>query len=223
MDITIDFLKMSPVFTYYSTQYPNIPLEDDQMICFSRLWTIVCKALGFMFLIPFSFNLSADKYTSTFDTHNASVMAYLYNIVFDPDTVFILDYFMDWAVRKGIKLKLSTIYHLETGGKSEIANKAILQATRACKMAGNEWLHKLYGIQLLLNTRDNNLRQNSLFLLLLAFEAKLAPSSFPYQITSYTITEERHLDTSRNLYSSKGKVAKQANKKRTVPPLPSTG
>jgi len=42
-DITLDFLKISPVFTYYSTLYPNIPLEDDHMICFSRLWTIFCR------------------------------------------------------------------------------------------------------------------------------------------------------------------------------------
>jgi len=42
-DITMDFLKMSPVFTYCSTLYRNIPLEDDHVICFSRLWTIVCR------------------------------------------------------------------------------------------------------------------------------------------------------------------------------------
>jgi len=36
-DITMDFLKISPVFTYCSTLYPNIPLEDGHMICFSRL------------------------------------------------------------------------------------------------------------------------------------------------------------------------------------------
>jgi len=58
-DITMDFLKMSPVFTYCSTLYANIPLEDDHMICFSRLWTIVCGQSGFMFLIPVSDNLSA--------------------------------------------------------------------------------------------------------------------------------------------------------------------
>jgi len=33
-DITMDFLKMSPVSTYCSTLYPNIPLEDHHMICF---------------------------------------------------------------------------------------------------------------------------------------------------------------------------------------------
>jgi len=36
-DITMDFLKMSLVYTYCSTIYLNIPLEDDNKICFSRL------------------------------------------------------------------------------------------------------------------------------------------------------------------------------------------
>jgi len=75
-DITMDFLKMSPVFTYCSTLYPNIPLEDDHIICFSRLWTIVCRQSGFMFLIPVSDNLTAEKGTDTFDTHVASLIGY---------------------------------------------------------------------------------------------------------------------------------------------------
>jgi len=88
-----------------------------------------------------------------------------------------------------------------------------------CKVEGNEWLHKLSEIQLKLNSRDNTAREHSLFFSLLGFEAKLGPSSFPYPINPYTPAEERHLDTSRNLYSSKVKQAKQANKKRSVPPL----
>ena len=62
-DITMDIPKMSPVFTYCSTLYPNIPLEDDHMICFSRLWTIVYRQSGFMFLIPVPDNLTAAKFT----------------------------------------------------------------------------------------------------------------------------------------------------------------
>jgi len=130
MDITIDFLKMSPVFTYCSTLYPNIPLEDcdDHMICFSRLWTIVCRQSEFMFLIQVSNNLTAEKCTDTFDMHIASVIGYPYYIVFDRDTLFISDHFKDWAARKGIKLEPFTAYHPQTDGQSEIANKAILQA-----------------------------------------------------------------------------------------------
>jgi len=134
----MDFLKMSPVFTYCSTLYPNIPLEDDHMICFSRLWTIVCKQSGFMFLISVSVNLTAEKCIDTFDMHVASVIGYPYYIVFDRDARFMSDHFKDWAARKGIKLEPSTAYHSQTDGQSESANKAILQGVRACKVEGNE-------------------------------------------------------------------------------------
>jgi len=36
-DITMDFLKMSPVFTYCSTLYTNITLEDDYDLLFKTL------------------------------------------------------------------------------------------------------------------------------------------------------------------------------------------
>jgi len=222
-DITMDFLKMSPVFTYCSTIYPNIPWEDDHMICFSRLWTIVGRQLGFMFLIPVSDNLAAEKSTATFDKDVASVIGYPYYIVFDQDTVFMSDHFRDWAARKGIKLEPSTAYYPQTDGQSECANKAILQAARACKVEGNERLHRLSEIQLKLNFRDNTARQHSPFFSLLGFGAKLGPFSFPYPITPYTPAEKRHLDTSCNRYSSKVRQAKQANKKQSVPPLLSAG
>jgi len=84
-------------------------------------------------------------------------------------------------------------------------------------------MHKLSEIQLRLNSRDNTARQHSPYFSLLGFEAKLCPSSFPYPINPYTHAEEGHLDTSRNLYSSKVKQAKQANKKRSVLPLLAAG
>ena len=95
----MDFLKISPVFTYCCTLYPKIPLEDDHVICFSRLWTIVCTQSGFIFLIPVSDNLTAEKCTDTFDAHVASVIGYPYYIVFDLDTLFMSDHFKDWAAR----------------------------------------------------------------------------------------------------------------------------
>ena len=199
-DITWDFLKTSPVFTYCSTLYPNIPLEEDYMLCFSRLWTIVCRQLGFMFFIPVSDNLTVEKCTDTFDMHVASVIGYPFYVVFDRDTLFMSYHFKEWAARKGIKLEPSTAYHPQADGQSEIANKAILQGARACKVKGNDWLHKLSDIQFKLNSRDNTGRQHSLFFSLLSFEAKLGPSSFPYRINPYTPAEEHHLDTSRNLY-----------------------
>jgi len=133
------------------------------------------------------------------------------------------DHFKDWAARKGIKLEPSTAYHPQTDGQSEIANKVILLAARACKVEGNKWLHKLSEIQLKLNSQENTTRQHSPFFSLLGFEAKQGLCSFPYSITPYTPAEQRHLDTSRNLYSSKVKQAKRANKKQSVPLLLSAG
>jgi len=189
------------------------------MICFLRLWTIVSRQSGFMFLILVSDNLMVEKCTDTFDKHVASFIAYPYYIVFDRETLPMSDHFKDWAATKGIKLEPSTGYHPQTDVQSEIANKAILQAAQACKVEGNEWLYKLYEIQLKLNSRDYTPRQHSPFFSLLGSEAKLGPSSFPYLITPYTPPEVRHLDTSRNLYPFKVKQAKQANKRWSVPPL----
>ena len=113
-------------------------------------------------------------------------------------------------------MELSTAYDPQTNGQSEFANKAILQAARVCKVEGNEWLHKPFKIQLKLNFRDNTTKQYSSFLSIIGFEPKLGPSYFPYLSTPYTPAEERYLDTSTNLYSSKFKDAKQAHKKRSV-------
>jgi len=143
MDITVDFLNMSPVFTYCSTLYLNIPLNDDHMIYFSKLWMIFCRQSGFIFLIPVSDNLTAENCSDTFDTQITSVNGYPYYIVFDRDTLFMSDHYKDWAARKGIMLEQSTAYHPQTDSQSEIANNAILQATRVYKVKGNEWLYKL--------------------------------------------------------------------------------
>jgi len=111
------FLKMSPVFTYCSTLYPNIPLEDDYLICFSTLWAIACKESVFMFLNSVSDRVTAEKCMDTFNTPVASIIGYPYYIVFDRDTIFVSDHFKDWAARKGIKLEPSTAYHPQMDGQ----------------------------------------------------------------------------------------------------------
>jgi len=75
-----------------------------------------------MFLIPVSDNLTVEMCTDTFDTRIASVIGYIYYLVFDQDTLFISKHFKDWATRKGIKLEPSTADHPQTHGQSEIAN-----------------------------------------------------------------------------------------------------
>jgi len=72
---------------------------------------IVCRHSGFIFLITISDYLTVEKYTDTFDIYIASIIDYPNYIVFDRETLFISDYFKDWAARKGIKLEPSTAYY----------------------------------------------------------------------------------------------------------------
>jgi len=95
---------------------------------------IVCTQSGFMFLIPVSDNLTAEKCTDALDTHLVLIIGFPYYIVLDPETLFMSDHFKDWAAGKGIKLEPSTTYHPQTDGQSEIPNKLFLQAALVCKV-----------------------------------------------------------------------------------------
>ena len=89
----MDFLKLSPVFTTCSVLYLNISVGEDHMMCISWLCMIVARQSGFKFLIPVPHNFNAVQYATTFDTHVVPTMGYLYYIVFDQDTLFILSNF----------------------------------------------------------------------------------------------------------------------------------
>jgi len=168
----MDFLKISPVFTYCYTLYPNIPLEHYYMICFSRLGIIVCRKSGFMILKTVSDNLIPKKCTETCNTHVGSVIGYLYYIVFDQGILSICDYFNDRAARERINLESSSVYQPQTDIQSENTNKEILQTAQACQVEGNEWLNKLSMIQLNLNSPDNSARLDMSFFLHKGFRAK---------------------------------------------------
>jgi len=56
----------------------------------------------------------AERFTNNVDTQVTSVVLYPYYIVFDLDTLFMLDHFKDREVTKGIKLNQSTAYHTQT-------------------------------------------------------------------------------------------------------------
>jgi len=66
-DLSMNFLKLAPVFIKCSVLYPNIPFDEDQIFCISCLWTIVYRQSGFKFLIPVYDNFTAEQCTATFD------------------------------------------------------------------------------------------------------------------------------------------------------------
>ena len=103
----MDFLKLSPVFTKCSVLHPNIPVDEDHIVCISQCWTILDRQSGFKFLIPIPDNFSAEQCTTTFDTHIVPPIGYPHCIVFDRDTLFMSSHFQNWAASTGIKQKPS--------------------------------------------------------------------------------------------------------------------
>ena len=118
----MDFFELSPVFTKCFVLYLNIPVGEDHMVCISQLWTIVDKQLGFKFLILVPDNFTTEQCTTTFDTHVVPTVGYLYCIVIDQETLFMLSYFQSSAANKGIKLEPSTVYYPQTDVQLGIVN-----------------------------------------------------------------------------------------------------
>ena len=102
---------MSPVFPYFSTVYPNIPLQNNQIICYSRLWTVVFRQSEYIFHIPVSNNLTVENGTDTFDTHIASVIGYPYYVVFNSGYSLYIRPFQALGSKKGNQIK--SIYYIQ--------------------------------------------------------------------------------------------------------------
>ena len=92
-DITVDFLKLSPVFTKCSVLPVKISGGEDHVIYISRLDTIVDRQSGFKYSVSVPDNLSTEECTATFDTHVVPTMGYPYYIVFDQDTLLMSSHF----------------------------------------------------------------------------------------------------------------------------------
>ena len=90
-------------------------------------------------------------------------------------------------------------------------NKEIIPLTRVCKAEGNEWLSKILGIQLWLNSRYNTSRRNNHFVTVLGFDDKLGLDIFPYLINKYQPATERHNATWQALTYIQASQAKQGN------------
>ena len=217
-NLTMDFLKLLPIFTKCSLVYPNIPAGEDHMVCIARLWRIVNRQSGFKFLIPAPDSLTAVECTATFNSHVVPTMGYLYCIVFDQETLFMLSHFQSWAASNGIKQEPTTAYQPQTDSQLEIVNKEIIQVARACKAEGNTWLSKIPEIQLRLNSSYNTSRRNNPFITVLGFDAKLGLDIFPYHIKQYQTATERNNAASQALTNAKASQAKHANLHHTTEP-----
>ena len=191
-DISMDFLKLTPVFIKGSTMYPNIEIDEEHMLCISRIWTIVDRHSGYKFLIPILDNFKAEQCTRTYEVHLLPFIVYPKTIVFDRASLFMSDHFQAWAASKGILLEPSTAYHQQTDGRTEIVNNEVVTIVRACELEGDQCVKKLPEIELKLNSRYNSSRGSSPFHTLYGFTPRFGQAQMRYPLNKIVADTDRH-------------------------------
>ena len=214
----MDFLKSTPVMIKCSTMYPNIEIDNDHVLCISRIWTIVDRHSRYKFRIPIPVNFKPQQCTRTYEVHLLSHIGHPNTIVFDTDSLLMSDHLQAWAASKGILLEPSTAYHQQTDGQTEIVNKEVVTIVRACKLEGDQWVKKLPQIQLKLNSRYNSSRGSSPFHTLYRFTPKFGQAQMLYPLNKIVADTARHTQVTRKLKLTKERQSFQANRRRNQPP-----
>ena len=91
-DISMDFLKLTAVFINCSTMYTNIEIDNDHMLCISRICTIVDRHSGCKFQITIPDNFKAEQSTHSHEVHLLPYIGYTNTIAFDRDSLFLSDH-----------------------------------------------------------------------------------------------------------------------------------
>ena len=218
MDISMDFLKLTPVFIKCSTMYPNIEIDNDHMLCISRIYTLVNRHSGYKFLIPIPDNFEAEQCTRTYEVHLLPYIGYTNTIGLDRDSWFMSDHFQAWAALKGILLEPPTAYHQQTDGQTEIVNKEVVTIVRTCELAGAQWVKKLPEIQLKLNITYNPSPGSSPFHTLYGFMPRFGQAQMHYPLNKIIADTDRHAQVTNHLKLAKEGQSFQPNKRRNQPP-----
>ena len=159
-----------------------------------------------------------------YDIQIFPAFGYPSTIVSDRDVLFTSDVWQGWCEENGIEQSLSTSYHPETDGQTEIVNKAILQIQRAYALENISWIRATPKIQMALNSRIDSSKKMSPFKALYGFEPKLGSNILPIPGPFYNPNhEERHKQVTFNLNKAKQAQTIQANKLRNPSPVFSPG
>ena len=216
--ISMHFVKLTPVFIKSSTIYPNIEIDNDHMLCISRMWTIVDSHSAYEFLIPIPDDCKAAQCTRTHEVHLLPYIGDPNTIVFDGDSLCMSDHLQAWAASTGIRLAPSSAYHQHTDGQREIVNTQVVTIVRACELEADQWVKKLPEIQQRLNSRYNSLRGSSPFHTLHGFTARFDQAQMLYHNNKIIAESDRHGEVTNNLKLVKERQSFQANKRRNQAP-----
>ena len=141
-DISMDFLYVTPVFLDAKKVFPNISFTDGEnhVVKFSKLLVIVCRHSKYKFHIPISDDINVQQVCDIMDQLMFPTIGYPISITLNRDPLFTSYVFTDWARKKGTRLDISTTYHQQADGQTEIVNKELRQVLKVIKEEGKSCL-----------------------------------------------------------------------------------
>ena len=121
-------------------------------VIYDSIWVIVDRFSALKKLIPVSKEITSQDLCDKFMEQVYPDWGMPEDIVSDRDTRFTAEPWTKFCKKNHINQSLSTAYHPQTDGQTEVANKAIIQQVRARTFDGeSNWLASLPLIQATLN------------------------------------------------------------------------
>ncbi|KAK4702014.1 hypothetical protein P7C70_g4211, partial [Phenoliferia sp. Uapishka_3] len=145
---------------------------------FDMLMTVTCRLTGYARLIPCMTTDGARKCAERLYEGWHRFFGIPERMVSDRDKLFVSEFWRGLYRRMGVRLQMSSAFHPETDGRSEITNKTAIQILRMW-VARNQkdWFSRLGDCEFALNAMENVSTGKSPFSLVLGYTPTLTPTS----------------------------------------------
>ena len=115
----MDFLFL-PQVTHKTTQ-----------VSYDHVWVIMDRFSKYTIILPLPLNYTAEHLINIYYNSLYAFFGLLQDIVTDRDVLFTLLAWKKFCIGNNISQSMSSAYHAETDGQSEIANKSIITILRS--------------------------------------------------------------------------------------------
>ena len=141
--VSMDILYIGDTWIPLRSVFPQIICSSklkDIVICISKLLVAIDTNSGFKFLVPIPTEVDAPCIIDIWDTAIYPTVGYPHFLITDRDPLFTSEKFQQWALKNGIKHKLSTAYHSQTDGITERVNRNLNYILRIIREEGKNWI-----------------------------------------------------------------------------------
>jgi len=130
-----------------------LPKSKNRDGIFDSITVVICLLTAMVHLVPSRINYNARQIAELVFEHIYKLHGLPKKIISDQDVLFTSAFWTRLNQLVGTKLRMSSVYHPETDGSTERANRTITQMLRQCvNSKQTDWVSKLPSIEFALNS-----------------------------------------------------------------------